>query len=75
MAILKGNEIRGMGREEIVEKLKELRAELARARATAAAGGSLENPARIKELKRAIARILTITKEKQKEVHERARGM
>lgn len=66
MAILRASEIRGMSREEMVEKLKELRAELARAHATAAAGGSLENPARIKELKRAIARILTIMKEKQK---------
>lgn len=66
MAILRADEIRGMSIEEMVERLKEFRAELARARATAAAGGSLENPARIKELKRAIARILTIMKEKQK---------
>ncbi len=66
MAILRADEIRGMSIEEMVERLKEFRAELARTRATAAAGGSLENPARIKELKRAIARILTIMKEKQK---------
>ncbi len=65
MAILRSDEIRGMSRDELVEKLKELRAELARARATAAAGGSLENPAQIKGLKHAIARILTIMKEKQ----------
>ncbi|HDI12851.1 MAG: 50S ribosomal protein L29 [Hadesarchaea archaeon] len=64
MAILRAEEIRGMSREEMVEKLKELRGELARARATAAAGGSLENPAKIRELKRAIARILTVMKEK-----------
>jgi large subunit ribosomal protein L29 len=55
-----------MSNEEILEKLKEFRAELARARATAAAGGSLENPARIRELKRTVARMLTIVKEKQK---------
>lgn len=66
MAILKPDEIRGMSTEEKIEKLKEFRAELARARATAAAGGSLENPAKIKELKHAIARILTIMREKQK---------
>lgn len=66
MAILRPNEIRAMSAEEMLVKLGELRAELARARATATAGGSLENPARIKELKRAIARILTIMKEKQK---------
>ena len=66
MAILRSEEIRGMSTEEMLEKLKEFRTELARARATAAAGGSLENPARIRELKHAIARILTIIKEKQK---------
>jgi large subunit ribosomal protein L29 len=66
VAILRSEEIRGMSREEMLEKLRELRAELARARATAAAGGSLDNPARIRELKRTIARILTIIKEKQK---------
>jgi large subunit ribosomal protein L29 len=55
-----------MSNEEMLERLKEFRAELARARATAAAGGSLENPARIGELKRTIARILTIVKEKQR---------
>ena len=66
MAILRSEEIRGMSTEEMLERLKEFRAELARARATAAAGGSLENPARIRELKRTIARILTIIKEKQK---------
>lgn len=66
MAILRTEEIRGMSTEEMLEKLKEFRTELARARATAAAGGSLENPARIRGLKRTIARILTIIKEKQK---------
>ena len=66
MAILRAKEIRGMSTEEMLERLKELRTELARARATAAAGGSLENPARIRELKRTIARILTIIKEKQR---------
>ena len=66
MAILRAREIRGMSNEEMLERLKEFRAELARARATAAAGGSLENPARIRELKRTIARILTIAGEKQK---------
>ena len=66
MAILRTEEIRGMSTEEMLERLKEFRTELARARTTAAAGGSLENPARIRELKRTIARILTIIKEKQK---------
>ena len=66
MAILRPSEIRDMNVEEMRAKLREFRAELARARATAGAGGSLENPARIRELRRTIARILTIMKEKQK---------
>lgn len=65
MTILRPDEIRDMDIDEMRAKLRELRSELARARATAAAGGSLDNPARIRELKRAIARVLTIMKEKQ----------
>jgi large subunit ribosomal protein L29 len=65
MAILRPNEIRGMSVDEMKAKLRELRAELARERAIAAAGGSLENPARIRELRRTIARVLTILKETQ----------
>ena len=64
MAILRPSEIRDMNVEEMRAKLRELRTELARARATVAAGGSLENPARIRELRRTIARVITIMKEK-----------
>jgi len=66
VAILKPDEIRDMSIEEMRAKLREFRAELARERSVAAAGGSLENPARIRELRRTIARILTIMKEAQK---------
>jgi ribosomal protein L29 len=55
-----------MNIEEMKAKLRELRSELAKVRAIAAAGGSLENPARIKELRHAIARILTVMGEKRK---------
>jgi len=64
VAILRPSEIRDMNVEEMRSKLRELRTELARARATVAAGGSLDNPARIRELRRTIARVLTIMKEK-----------
>lgn len=66
MAIIRNEEIRAMSLEEMAEKVKEFKADLARARATAAAGGSLENPARMRVLRRAIARILTIMREKQR---------
>ncbi len=67
MAILKPNEIRDMSIDEMEARLAELRTELAREKAAAAAGGSLENPGRVQELRRTIARILTIIKEAQKE--------
>lgn len=65
MAILKPNEIRDMSLEEMAAELAELRSELAREKAVAAAGGALENPGRVKELRRTIARVLTIMKEKR----------
>ena len=71
MPILKPDEIRKMSPEEKEKRLKELRLELIRLRGMAhAAGGALENPARIREIKRAIARILTIQRE---EVKKRAK--
>jgi len=66
VAILRADELRDMNLDELKAKLRELRAELARERAVVSSGGSLENPGRIKELKRTIARILTIVKETQK---------
>jgi large subunit ribosomal protein L29 len=66
MAILRSDEIRDMSVDEMRSKLREFRSELTRERSVAAAGGSLENPARIRELRRTIARILTIMREVQK---------
>lgn len=66
MAILKPNEIRDMSIEEMKAELAELRSELAREKAVAAAGGSLENPGRVQELRLTIARVLTIMKEAKK---------
>lgn len=65
MAILKPNEIRDMSVEEMKAELDELRSELARERAIAASGGSLEDPGRVSELRRTIARVLTILNEVQ----------
>lgn len=67
MAILRTNEIRDMSIEEMEAELAELRTELARERAVASAGGALENPGRVQELRRTIARVLTIMKESKKE--------
>lgn len=64
MALLRPDEIRKMSSEERQKRLQELRAELARLRVQALRG-SLENPGRIREIRRTIARILTIEREEQ----------
>ncbi len=63
MAILKADEIRDMSPEERREELENFRNELITERGISAAGGQPENPGRIKEIKRTIARIKTIAKE------------
>ncbi|RLI08693.1 50S ribosomal protein L29 [Candidatus Bathyarchaeota archaeon] len=63
MAILRMREIREMTPDERRRKLEELRTELSRLKAMVRAGGSIENPGRIRELRRTIARILTVMRE------------
>jgi large subunit ribosomal protein L29 len=61
--ILRLKDIKGMSTEERAKKVSDLRAELARLRTMIRAGGAVENPAQIRELRKAIARILTIENE------------
>ena len=63
MAILRTSEIRDMSERERAEELEELETELLNAKAVQAAGGAPENPGRISELRRTIARIKTIQRE------------
>ncbi|MFW6382760.1 MAG: 50S ribosomal protein L29 [Haloferacaceae archaeon] len=63
MAILYSDEIRDMTAAEREAELDELETELLNARAVQAAGGAPENPGRVGELKRTIARIKTIQQE------------
>ncbi|PSP27413.1 50S ribosomal protein L29 [Halobacteriales archaeon QH_2_65_14] len=63
MTVLHTDEIRDMTPAERQAELEELETELLNANAVKATGGMPENPARIKELRRAIARIKTIQRE------------
>ena len=63
MAILRTDEVRNMNSTERQDELDKLRLELVRERAVASAGGAPENPGRIREIRRTIARIKTIQKE------------
>jgi large subunit ribosomal protein L29 len=66
MAIVRAKEIRGMSDDQVEKQLKDLRNELLKERAITSTGGAPENPGRIRELRRTIARILTIRKEEKK---------
>lgn len=63
MAILHVDEIRDMTPAERASELEQLETELLNTRAIQAAGGAPENPGRIKELRRTIARLKTIQRE------------
>ncbi|MFC6717009.1 50S ribosomal protein L29 [Natrialbaceae archaeon GCM10025810] len=63
MAILHVEEIRDMTPVERREELEELETELLNAKSVLAAGGAPENPGRIGELGRTIARIKTVQRE------------
>jgi large subunit ribosomal protein L29 len=63
MAILHSEEIRDMTPAEREVELEELETELLNSRAVQAAGGAPENPGRIGELRRTIARLKTIRRE------------
>ena len=66
MPILRIKDVRDMSSKERKEKIVELRTELTRLRTMVKAGGSVDNPSRIRELRKTIARILTIeTEERQ----------
>ena len=63
MPILRMDEIRDMGTEEKQERLQEFRTELMKIKTMIRAGGSVENPGRVKALRKTIARILTVMNE------------
>jgi len=63
MAILHPSEIRDMTPAEREAEREDLETELLNARAVKSAGGAPDNPARIGELRRTIARIRTIQRE------------
>jgi large subunit ribosomal protein L29 len=59
LAILRKREMKQMLPEERKKKISELRAELTTIRTSVKSGGTVENPARVKELRRTVARLLT----------------
>jgi large subunit ribosomal protein L29 len=66
MAIFKITEIRNMNDGEIAEELTKLEMDLIRERGIVTAGGAPEKPGRIKDVRRTIARIKTVQRERKK---------
>ncbi len=67
LPILRKRELKQMLPEEREKKLTELRTELVHLRTMVASGGTVENPGRIREIRRTIARLLTIEAQTQKQ--------
>ena len=64
MAIIKKNELKTMESKTLENKLKELKKELIKINAQIAMGTIPENPGRIREIKKTIARIKTLQRTK-----------
>ena len=71
--MLKPDDIRKMSREERMQKLKELRAELVRLKHQAHMG-HIDSPGRIRVIKKSIARILTINREEELGIKREAKS-
>ena len=59
LSILKKKQLKQMSRPDLINRLSELRLELAKEKGNIAIGGTPSNPGRIKDIKKTIARILT----------------
>ncbi len=66
---MKTSEIRELTDEEIIAKIEECKEELFNLR-FASATGSLEKPSRINELRKAVARMKTVLRERELSVKE-----
>jgi large subunit ribosomal protein L29 len=58
-------EIREMPAEERTRRLDELRTELSKLRTMISAGGSVENPGRVRALRKTIAKMMTVMREEE----------
>jgi large subunit ribosomal protein L29 len=64
---MKASELRELGADELAAKIRETRKELADLNLKLASKADVQKPARVRALRRDIARMLTVAGEKQKE--------
>ena len=74
MAILKKIELKQFSKTAIDEKVTELKKELMKLNAQRIVGTAVENPGRIKELRKSIAKLLTIKNQSTKLGEENKKG-
>jgi large subunit ribosomal protein L29 len=67
MAEIKIKQLRTMNKDDLIKKYNELKEELMRERGISAMGGAPPSPGKIESLRRQIARIETIMREKKNE--------
>ncbi|MFZ2070034.1 MAG: 50S ribosomal protein L29 [Halobacteriota archaeon] len=70
MSIFRIEDIRRMSEKERGEELESLRSDLMREQGVIATGGAPENPGRVGEIRRTIARIKTVESEIRREGEE-----
>jgi large subunit ribosomal protein L29 len=73
MPLMRIKEIVDMSSEDRTKKLADLRVELARLRTMINAGGAVDNPARVRMLRRTIAQILTVENENKLGIRKAAK--
>lgn len=70
MAVIRIRELRNMSQKDLNEKLADIRKEVMSERAKIATGGLPDNPGKLAEMRKVIARIKTITVEKGYKIDE-----
>jgi len=71
---MKKKELKGLSFEEAQSQLLDLKAELAKERATVASGTRPENPGKIRRARREVARLLTLMNQKSKAAKQADKG-
>ncbi|MBD3155056.1 MAG: 50S ribosomal protein L29 [Candidatus Aenigmarchaeota archaeon] len=66
MILMRIKELRELKPDDQEKRLKELKLELLKERGNIEMGGNVKNPGRIKTIRRDIARLLTLKKEREK---------
>jgi len=73
MVVVRASEVRALDEKGIEEKLAQVKRELHEEIGLIARGGRATNPGRIKELKRTVARMLTIAHERKKGIAKKVK--